>query len=87
MLLEWDSGDVQQAGISVSEHGRVHAVTIAPSDAITPVAAIGGAAMALDLPHWQKLRRFDERFLFYMEDVDFCRRAGGATRGEGAGAP
>ncbi len=76
VLLNWDDDSVQQAGIRVSRSGRVRAVTAGDADS---VEAVSGAAMALDVDVWDRLGGFEERFGFYMEDIDFCLRAGGAA--------
>ena len=76
VLTDWDSPAVQQAGIHLGARtGRVRALRREPVDPITSVHAVGGAAMALDLSCWRRLDGFEERFRFYLEDVDLCRRA------------
>lgn len=79
VVMDWDGGRIQQAGIVIGRSGRVRAQQVEPTEAVAPVPAVGGTAMALDLARWQALGRFDEAFRFYMEDVDLCRRAGGAV--------
>ncbi len=79
-VLEHWGGGVQQAGLRVSRRsGRVVARTTDPRSADQAVDAVGGAALALDLSLWSALGGFDERYLFYFEDVDLCLRA--AARG------
>lgn len=76
VVLDWDGGRVQQAGIRVSSaSGRVRSLTVPPSEPISPADAVGGTAMAIDLAAWERLGGFEERFAFYMEDVDYCLRA------------
>jgi GT2 family glycosyltransferase len=79
VLLDWDGERVQQAGISVAASGRVKAISTIPTEAVAQVDAVSGAAMGIDLDRFRELSEFEERFTFYMEDIDLCRRAGGAV--------
>lgn len=78
VLIHWDGGGVQQAGLSV-RGARVRART-ALAEGLSPVDAVGGAAMGIPLALWTRLGGFDEGYHFYFEDLDFCLRA----RAEGA---
>ena len=72
IIFNWQEETIQQAGIEVSlQSGRIRELRTAPK---TP-QALGGAAMALDLECWTQVGGFDERYLFYFEDIDFCLRA------------
>lgn len=76
VLMEWDEPAIQQAGIRVSRRtGRVRVDRREPVRDFTPVDAVGGAAVAVDLAAWRHLGGFEERFHFYLEDVDLCLRA------------
>lgn len=82
VLLDWDGARIQQSGIRLHRpSGRVRAMGDDPGPAVRPVDAVSGAAMALDLDAWRRAGGFDERFLFYLEDVDLCRRVRDAGLG------
>jgi len=76
VLLDWDRPSIQQAGIRVGRRsGRVRLERREPTRPISSADAVGGAAMALDLAALDRLGGFEERFGFYLEDVDLCLRA------------
>jgi GT2 family glycosyltransferase len=78
VLLDWERGGIQQAGLRVGERSaRVRAVRDdpGPDAASVPADAVSGAAMALDLVAFARLGRFHEGFSFYFEDIDLCLRA------------
>jgi GT2 family glycosyltransferase len=62
---------IESAGIDVSSWGRVKQRTVPPSNPRVP--AISGACIRVR-SSW----RFDERFPHGFEDVELCRRLGGA---------
>ena len=63
---------VESAGIRVRSWGRVRQETRVPSDDRT-VDALSGACL-----HLPAHLRFDERFRHGFEDIELCRRVGGA---------
>lgn len=63
---------VESAGIHVGRY-RIVQVTTLPDDDV-PVDALSGACL-----HMPANLRFDERFVHGYEDVELCRRVGGAT--------
>ncbi len=71
VLLDWEGGGVQQAGMSL-RGARVRARTDIGDGAVD---AVGGAAMLLPLALWRRLGGFDEAYQFYFEDLDLCLRA------------
>ena len=65
---------IESAGIAVSGWGRVRQITELPADeSLLSVAAVSGACMRISAN-----ARFDERFPHGFEDVELCRRLGGA---------
>ncbi len=76
VLEEWGGGAVQQAGLRLDEMtARVKAIEAEPEHPIVTVDAVSGAALATTADVWWRLGGFDERFHFYFEDVELCRRA------------
>ena len=69
---------VESAGLAVRSWGRVRQQTDVPA-VDTRVDALSGACL-----HMPAHLRFDERFRHGYEDVELCRRAGGATLVVGA---
>ena len=75
-VLEHWHGGVQQAGLDVSDRtGRIRGRVADPGSGARAVDALSGAALAIDLGLWAELGGFDERYAFYFEDIDLCRRA------------
>ncbi len=50
------------------------------ADAPTPVPGIVGPCMAVHLPRLREIGFFDERFFFFFEETDLCRRINAAGR-------
>lgn len=73
-------GGVESAGLRVTPWGRVTQRTDRPP-ADRPVDALSGACL-----HLPAAARFDERFPHGFEDVELCRRLGGARVVAGARA-
>lgn len=69
---------VESAGIRVRSWGRVVQSTVVPAQD-GPVDALSGACL-----HLPAAARFDERFRHGFEDVELCRRLGGARLVVGA---
>lgn len=46
-----------------------------PADQPVEVEAVSGGAMLISQPVFEKVGLLDERYFFYFEDLDFCRKA------------